>query len=479
MKLSPLQHIKACLSRYNSCKPRQASTAYLKKLLVFVSIFSLTTSQIAYAGAGGLIRDAETESLIRSYARPILKAAGLAGQNIKIHLVNNSSFNAFVVDGQNMFIHVGAITQSKTPNQLIGVIAHETGHITGGHLARLRGQMKKAQSASMMLQILGIAAMIGGAFAGGSSGNTIGGAGRGIMGAGGGMVRRHVLAGRRIEEASADQAAIKFLNRTKQSGRGMLQTFEFFADQGLAGSQFVDPYVLSHPMPQNRIMNLRSLVKKSPYFKNYDAKSLQLKHDLIRAKLVAFTSNARMALRKYPARDKSLPALYGRAIASYNQSGLKSFLPLINKAIARDPKNPFFLEIKGEFLFKSGLSLDAIPPLRKAVKLAPRSDLIRITLAQALIATGSKSRMGEAIKLLKKALVRENQAANGYRQLAIAYGRTNQISKAELATAQAYFYEGKLNDAKRHANRAKKMFKRGTSYWIRADDIVSYNRPTR
>ena len=458
---------------------RKRSRHYLKTLLVSVSILSLTTSQMAYAGRGGLIRDAETESLIRSYAKPILKAAGLAGQNIKIHLVNNSSFNAFVVDGQNMFIHVGAITQSKTPNQLIGVLAHETGHITGGHLARLRGQMKKAQSASMMLQILGLAAMIGGAFAGGSNAGRIGGAGRGIMGAGGGMVRRHVLAGRRIEEASADQAAIKFLNRTGQSGRGMLKTFEFFADQGLAGSQFVDPYVLSHPMPQTRIFNLRSLVKKSPHYKKNDSKTLQHRHDLIRAKLIAFMGSPRTTFSKYPVRDKSLPALYARAIASYNRSGLKSFLPLINKAIAREPQNPYFLEIKGEFLFKSGLALDAIPPLRKAVKLAPRSDLIRITLAQALITTGSKSRMKEAIRLLKKALVKESQAANGYRQLAIAYGRTQQISKAELATAQAYFYEGKLSDAKRHAKRAKGLFKRGTSYWIRADDIVSFNPPTR
>ncbi len=439
-------------------------------------VLSLTTSQMAWAERGGLIRDAETESLVRSYARPILKSAGLAGQNIQIHLVNNSSFNAFVIDGQNMFLHVGAITQSKTPNQLIGVIAHETGHITGGHLARLRSQAKRAQSASMMLQVLGLAAMIGSAFAGG--GNGLGEAGRGLM-ASPGLVRRHILAGRRIEEASADQAAMTFLNRTHQSGRGMLQTFEFFADQGLAGSQFVDPYVLSHPMPQNRIANLRSWVKKSAYYKKADPKQLQHRHDLVKAKLIAYTTAPRNTFRKYPRNNTSTPALYAQAIASYKQSGLKAFLPAIGKVIAREPKNPYFYEIKGEFLFKSGLPHDAIPALRKALRLAPKADLIRITLAQSLIATGKKSKMREAITLLNKALVKEKQATNGYRQLAIAYGRTNNIPKAELASAQAYFFEGRLSDAKRHARKAKKLFKRGTSHWIRADDIVSFNPPKR
>ncbi len=450
--------------------------SFLKKLLVSLSVLSLTTSQVAWAGRGGLIRDAETESLVRSYAQPILKSAGLAGQNIRIHLVNNSSFNAFVIDGQNMFLHVGAITQSKTPNQLIGVIAHETGHITGGHLARLRSQAKKAQSASMMLQILGLAAMIGSAFAGGSNG--LGEAGRGLM-ASNGLVTRHVLAGRRIEEASADQAAMKFLTRTHQSGLGMLQTFEFFADQGLAGSQFVDPYILSHPMPQNRIANLRQLVKRSPYYKNADSKRLQHRHDLVKAKLIAYTTTARNTFRKYPRSNTSIPARYARAIASYNQSGLRAFLPAIDSLIKREPQNPYFYEIKGEFLFKSGLPLDAVPPLRKALRYAPKADLIRITLAQSLIATGQKGKMHEAIRLLKKALVHERQAAGGYRQLAIAYGRINQISKAELATAQAYFFEGRLKDAKRHARRAKKMFKRGSPHWIRADDILSYNPPKR
>ena len=156
------------------------------------------------ADAAGLIRDAETETLIRAYAKPIFEAAGLGSQGIEIHIVNDRSFNAFVVDGQNMFIHAGTLMTAKTPNQVIGVIAHESGHITGGHLARLRGQLSRARSAALMLQILGLAAMVGGAFAG--AGN-IGQAGAGVAFGGTDAAMRMVLAYQQDEESSADQAA--------------------------------------------------------------------------------------------------------------------------------------------------------------------------------------------------------------------------------------------------------------------------------
>ena len=449
----------------------------LKKLVATCLIFSLVLPSVAQA-RGGLIRDAETEELIREYARPIFRVAGVGGQNIQIHLVRNKSFNAFVVDGKNMFIHVGAIINSKTPNQIIGVIAHETGHITGGHLARLRDNMRRAQSASVALQLLGIAAMIGGAFAKGNAGGNIASAGRGLMG-GQSVITRHVLAYRRIEEASADQAGMSFLNKTHQSGKGMLQTFEYFADQSLAGMRYADPYLQSHPMPQTRIANLRNLVRRSPYRNKKDSQALQLRHDMVRAKLIGFLDYPSTVMRKFPRSRHDLPAQYARAIASYRQSGLRAFIPRINRLISRLPKNPYFYELKGQFLLEGGLPKDAVGPLRKAVSLAPRADLIRIMLAQALLATNQRRYLKEAIRLLRAALVREKQSATGYRQLALAYGRRNQIGAAELASAQAYFYEGKLSLAKEQARRAKKKFRRGSPAWIKADDIVSYTPPSR
>ena len=212
---------------------------------------SFVTASPAYAQ--GLIRDAETEALIRVYAKPILSAAGLGSQNVRIHLVNDRNFNAFVVDGRNMFMHAGTLMNAKTPNQVIGVIAHETGHITGGHLARLRTQVSKAKSAALMLQLLGLATMVGGAMAGAPG---LGQVGMGAAFGGQDAALRSLLAYRQSEESSADQAAMTFLNATKQSGRGMIETFEFMASK-LVGIQGIYPYLQSHPMTSQRISQLR------------------------------------------------------------------------------------------------------------------------------------------------------------------------------------------------------------------------------
>ncbi len=449
----------------------------LHKLLVptLATTMVMVSVLTSAAQARGLIRDTETENLIREYARPIFKAAGLFGQNIKIHIVSDHAFNAFVVDGQNMFIHIGAITNSKTPNQLIGVIAHETGHITGGHLARFRTQLKKAQSASLMLQILSIAAMVGGAAAGSEFGQAGGAA---LMG-GNTLIKKNILAYRRIEESSADRAAVTFLNGTHQSAKGMLKTFEFFADQGLASLRQVDPYLQSHPMPRQRLAQLRDIARRSPYFTVLDPPSLQRRHEMVKAKLIGFLDNPATVFNLYNRRNTSLPARYARAIASYRSAGLKSFLPKINALISEHPDNPFFHEIKGQFLFEGGRPTTAIKPLRKAVSLAPGASLIRVLLAQALLASNDDLLIDEAIRHLRKGLGREDKYALGYRQLANAYARKKKISRAEVASAQAYFYEGRLKLAKQQATRAKKKLKNGSAQWLIADDILKFQRPKR
>ncbi len=448
---------------------RKKLSLLLIAVLVALPVFS------SNALAGGIIRDAETEKLIREYARPIFKAAGLYGQNVKIHIIGSGSFNAFVIDGQNMFIHTGAIVNSKAPNQLIGVIAHETGHITGGHLASLRSQLKKAQTASLMFQILSIAAMIGGA----ATGNQYGQAGGAAMQGGNLMLQKQLLAGRRIKESSADRAAVTFLNATHQSAKGMLQTFEYFMSQSRGSLRQINPYLQSHPLPPQRIEQLRDLAARSPYFSKLDPPALQFRHDMVKAKLIAFLDKPRTVLNIYGRRNKSLPARYARAIAYYKKSGLKAFLPRINALIKDRPADPFLYEIKGQFLFEGGRPSTAVRPLRKAVSLAPKEPLIRILLAQALLSSGDDLFVSEAIRHLRKALGREKQNAAAYRQLAQAYGRKGKISKAELASAQAYFYEGKLSLAKQQAKRAKKKIKQGSAGWLIADDILKFQRPQR
>ena len=433
----------------------------------------LLCAQTAGSYAAGLIRDAEIEELIADYASPIFKAANLTSQNIHIHIVNDKSFNAFVIDGQNMFLHVGAITKSETPNQLIGVIAHEAGHIAGGHLALLKVQIGRMQSAALIMNILGIGAMIGGAVAGG--GNDAGEAGAAVLYGGTALIQRSLLSYRRVEESSADQAAITYLNRTKQSGAGMLETFRHFADQSLASVNTIDPYIQSHPMPQDRIAQLRDLAQRSPYFGVKDAPTLQFRHEMIRAKLEAFTNrnNPQFVLRKYPEKDQTLPARYARAISRYFASGTQGAANELDALIAEQPNNPYFHELKGQFLLESGKVKASIAPLRQAVSLNPKSGLIRIMLGQALISTDDPAVLKEAIDHLKKGLVQEDQSVIGYRQLAIAYGRLNRIAEAQLASAQSFLFEGNADFARVHAERAMMGFPQGSPNWVKANDVIS------
>lgn len=441
--------------------------------IVAVLSAALVLGQTASAYALGLIRDSEIEELLSDYARPIFRAANLNTQNVNIHIVSSKQFNAFVIDGQNMFINVGAITNSKTPNQLIGVIAHEAGHIAGGHLARIKVQVSRMESAALIVNLLGIGAMVGGAVGGGES-NDFGEAGAALLYGGQNIIQRTLLSYRRAEESSADQAAVNYLNKTQQSARGMLETFRYFADQSLASVNSIDPYIQSHPMPQARIAQLQDLAVRSPYYNEKDSPQLQFRHDMARAKLEAFMSktNPRYVMRLYPESDKTLPARYARAITLNFTSGIKASIPALDALIAEQPDNPYFHELKGQFLLESGQAGAAIPPLREAVSLSPNSGLMRVMLGQALISTNDDSVLKEAVSHLQKALVKEKQSVVGYRNLSIAYGRLNKIPEAQLAAAQAAFFEGNADFAKVHAQRAMPAFAEGSPNWVKSNDII-------
>jgi predicted Zn-dependent protease len=463
--------------------PLSSSLRCLRRAAVGGLIVSLVTATTA--DAAGMIRDAETEALIRTYAKPILNAAGLSGQAIDIHIVNDRAFNAFVIDGHNMFIHAGALMDAKTPNQIIGVIAHESGHITGGHLARLRNQISRAKSAALMLQLLGLAAMAAGAFAGAGQ---LGQLGMGAAFGGTDAAMRMVLAYRQDEESSADQAAMTFLNATKQSARGLLETLEFMNSK-LIGVQGINPYLQSHPLPPQRLSQLRMLAEASHYYDTKDPPELQIRHDLVKAKLYGFLDRPETVFNRYPQNDRSLVAHYARAIATYRKSGVQAAMPQLDALIAAKPDWPYFHELKGQFLFESGNVKDAVAPLRQAVALSPEQPLIRIMLAQALLGTQDMKNVDEAISNLRIALARETTSPTGYRQLAAAYARKGDAAKAagarqqylaqaELASAEAYFYEGRLKLAKQQAKRAKAGLVDGTPNWLRADDILAFQMPT-
>ena len=423
-----------------------------------------------------LIRDTEIENLLNDYARPLFKAAGLGTGRVQMRIVRNDSFNAFVVDGRNVFIHTGTLMQADTPNQVIGVIAHEAGHIAGGHMAALRARIAKDQTRALLMQILGIGIMV----AGGVSGDReVSGAGTGVLYGGGEMVMRSLLSERRSQESAADQAGLSYLNTTQQSGKGMLETFERFAQQEYISDTHKDPFVRSHPVATDRLNQLRRLVTGSKYYDQKDSPDLQLRHDLMRAKLAGYLDPPTTVFNRYPATNKSLPARYARALARYfrgGSGGLEASIAEIDSLIKDRPDYAYFWEVKGDLLMRSGKSKEAIPHLRKALQLAGDASLIRVQLAAAIQNAGDAKGMEESVSLLRKSLV-EDKNPRAYRLLATAYYNQGKRPQADAMTAQAYFLEGNIQQAQIFAKRAQSQLKPGSPEWIQNDDILTYKPP--
>ena len=443
-----------------------------------VAATSIPNAAQAQGRSVPLVRDTEIENLIRDYATPIFRAAGLSSNNIRIFIVRSREFNAFVVDQRRMFLNVGALQSAETPNEIIGVIAHETGHISGGHLARLRGQLAGAQTAFLAALLLGTAAAAAAVAGGVDTSQAAQGAGAALLGAGQ-VGQRNLLSYQRSEELAADRAAVNYLNATQQSSKGMLTVFERFAGQAVFTNRFVDPYARSHPMPRERIAALERVARASPYFDRRDPPALQARHDLMRAKISGFLDPPNSVFQKYPESDNSLPARYARAIARYRTADIRAAIRDIDGLIQSQPNNPYFRELKGQALLDSGRPREAIAPLERAVSLRPNAGLMRIMLGQALVATNDARLLPNAITQLRRGLSTEPDHALGFRQLAIAYGRQGNQAESTLASARSYFAEGNLDLARQQAARAQNLFARGSPGWLQADDILNVRSPRR
>src|SRR5215468_5295327 len=420
-----------------------------------------------------LIRDAEIEQLLREYTQPILRAAGLAQQNVRVIIIGDRAFNAFVIDGHRIFVNAGSLIESVTPNQIIGVLAHETGHIAGGHLSKLRSELANAQTAAILAILLGIGAVAGSAA---SRGNVGGNPMAAIIGPQT-MIMRSLLAYQRQQEEQADRAGVNFLTQSGQSAKGMYDTFKRFADQQLFASRYIDPYLQSHPMAAERIDALAEVARANPYWDKKDPPELQLRHDMVRAKLFGYLDQPDTMLRRYPLSNTNLPARYARAISAYRHSDLRAALGQIDSLIQTQPNNPYFYELKGQALVDSGRGREAVAPLRHAISLAPDPTLIHVLLGQALISTNDPALVEEAISSLRKALANDSEIPDAYEHLAIAYGRKGDLADADLASAQAAFNRGNLPTARQLAARAKGRFAIGSPGWVKADDIASFKPP--
>lgn len=450
---------------------------FARTLTAAVCAGAVNFATVVPASAQGipLVRDTEIENLLRDYSRPIFRAADLSAQNISVRIVKHDSFNAFVQDGRHVYMNTGTLMTAKTPNEVIGVLAHETGHIKGGHMADLRARIARDQTKSMLVMLLGIGVMAAGAVSGGESGREMTGAGSGVLAGGNEMIMRSFLSRRREQESAADQAGLTYLDRSKQSGMGMLETFERFAQQEYVSDAYQDPFMRSHPVAADRLARLREKVMASPFVNTKDPPALQLRHDMMRAKISGFVERAQTVANRYPARDTSLPARYARAIARNCSGRCAEHIGDVDALLREKPDNPYFWELKGNLLQASGKHAEAIAPLRKALQLAGgNAALIMTSLAQSLANADNGRGIDEAIELLRKSILLDDTYAPSHHQLAAAYYRKERYPQADLAAAQGHFAEGNIPQAKIFAKRAMAKLQRGSPEWIKAEDIANY-----
>ena len=442
-----------------------------RPLLALVTTASLVAQPAMAQGARKpTIRDAEIEELLRDYAAPVFQAAGIGSRGAEIIILQDGDFNAFVASGRRMVINTGTMMATRTPGELIGVIAHETGHLAGGHLQDLRNQVARSSAIGAIAGILGAAVSVAGATAGSSVGTQAGAAASSV---GPGLAQRTLLSYRRNQELVADRAALTYLEATGQSAKGMIRIFEGFADQQLVSRQYADPYAQSHPMARERIQALRDAAMRSRNWDAVDPPGLQFRHDMMRAKLSGFIEAPQTVARRYPASDKSMPANYARAIVAYRTGGTRGAVKAVDALIAAMPDNPYFYELKGQALLEAGKADEAIAPLRRAVALAPRAGLIRILLGHALLQTGSPAKLDEAVANLRAGLAAEPLAGIGYRHLATALQRQGRTAEADVATAEGHMIDGDLKVAQNFARRAQAKLKRGSPGWLKAEDILN------
>lgn len=417
-----------------------------------------------------VVHDAEIEALMRDYARSILKVAGLSKSGVDIVLVNDRSFNAFVL-GRRMFINIGAIMTAQTPNEIIGVIAHEAGHIAGGHQHRLRQQLRKANTIAILAGLLGAGAVAAGAATDNADAAR---AGTSLALGGSQIATRNLLAYRRTEELTADRSAVDYLERTGQSAVGMLRTFERFQSAlSLSGAR-VDPYKVSHPMPLERIRALQALVQESRHSSKKDKPGLQLRHDMARAKIAAFTGGPPAVARLSRGGLHPSAIRYGDAIATYLSGSPGAALKKLDRVLAEQPKNPYLHEMRGEILISASQPGPAIKALQRAVKLErSRSAGLQVLLGRAYLLAGGDKNLRQAVKQFNQGIAKDRDNASAYFHLAQAYGRLGRIGDAELATADHHYYSGRRQDARLFAARAQTKFKRGSPQWLRARDIIA------
>jgi len=429
--------------------------------LALLSVFIFAFSAVQ-ANAQSLLRDTEIEETLREFTDPILRAGGLTPSSVDIYLVNDPSLNAFVTRGQNIFLHSGLILAADTPNQLKGVIAHETGHITGGHIVRSDYGNRSAYGSMLIAAGIGLAAILAGEGEAGAL--VLGGAQQfGVL---------EALSYSRVNESAADQYAAEYMERTGQSAEGLIGFFEKFRAQEVLSQARRYPYFRGHPLSSDRIDALRERAEESEFTDVKDTPEELHKFAMMQAKLRGFLNGPAEVYSRFPLSDQSQPARYARAVANFKQADLRNAIKEIDSLIEEEPENPYFHELKAQILYESGQGVAAIAPSREALNLMPDAPLLEIALAQAVLQSRDPGDYGKVIDLLKSALQTEPTNSYGWYLLADVYERQGNTALAQYATAERFYAIGDINSARSFAQRAQEDLPRSLPQWRRASDII-------
>lgn len=415
--------------------------------------------------AQSVLRDAETEDFFKQLSKPLEDAAGLDPRSVTVGLVGDKSINAFATEGQRVFLNSGTLIQADNVNQIQGIVAHELGHVAGGHSMRIGEGAAMAGGISILSLVLGAAALAMGA----------GDAGMGIMMAGQQAATGKFLAFSRVIESSTDQAGASYLEKAGITGKGMIEFFN-----KLSGEMYrygyslkdVDAYQQTHPLSQERVETLRNVLEKSPSWNKPVDPVLNARFLRVKAKLIGYMEEPARTLQLYPETDKSIPAHYARAYAYHKQAFPDKATAETDALLAAAPNDPYYNELKGQILLESGKVKEAVAPLRLAVRMAPNQPLIASLLGSALIGTEDKANFAEAQVILKNAIAQDNSNPFAWYQLGVIYDRLGDQPRAALASAERYNLMGVAPQALSNARMAMNGLSRGTPDWLRAQDIA-------
>lgn len=427
-----------------------------------IALFLMTLIMVRPAMAQSVLRDSETELLFHDVSVPLIKAAGLDPNSVKVVLVNDPDINAFVAQGQVVYIHSGLLTAADNVNELQAVIAHELGHVAGGHSIRIYDGVGQATKISILSLILGAAAIAAGA----------GDAGMGILALGQQAAQADFLSFTRAQESSADLAGASYLSKAGISGKGSLAFFKKLQNQEYRlGIYSKDSYERTHPLSSERIQTLEQIYKKDPAWNTPIDPALEARFERVKAKLIGYVTPEE-AVTDYPESDQSIPAHYARAYAYHLGAYPEKANAEADTLLKFAPNDPFFLELKGQILLEGGHPTEAIAPLRKSVAIAPNNPMISVMLGHALIATEDPANFAEAKQVLKAAVNRDNDNPFAWLQLGIVYDREGDAPRAALARAEQSNLEGENKIALASARMAMAGLKAGTPDYLRAQDIA-------